>query len=85
MNYRQCCTRRSVLVECRVCKMALNLTVKVHPVVLFQIIDSYERRNPDAERVIGTLLGKTIVNSKSTSKCLASNHMLRLAHVEIAS
>lgn len=38
--------------------MALNLTVKVHPVVLFQIVDSYERRNPDAERVIGTLLGK---------------------------
>jgi hypothetical protein len=38
-------------------KMALNLTVKLHPVVLFQIIDSYERRNPDAQRVIGTLLG----------------------------
>lgn len=37
--------------------MALNLTVKLHPVVLFQIIDSYERRNPDAQRVIGTLLG----------------------------
>ena len=37
--------------------MALNLTVKVHPVVLFQIIDSYERRNLDAQRVIGTLLG----------------------------
>jgi len=40
-----------------VSKMALNLTVKVHPVVLLQIIDSYERRNPDAVRVIGTLLG----------------------------
>ena len=43
--------------NCLVCKMALNLTVKLHPVVLFQIIDSYERRNPDAQRVIGTLLG----------------------------
>lgn len=39
--------------------MALNLTVKLHPVVLFQIIDSYERRNPDAQRVIGTLLGNS--------------------------
>lgn len=37
--------------------MALNLTVKVHPVVLFQIVDAYERRNADAHRVIGTLLG----------------------------
>lgn len=39
-------------------KMALNLVVKVHPVVLFQIVDAYERRNADSHRVIGTLLGK---------------------------
>lgn len=38
--------------------MALNTIVKVHPVVLFQIVDAYERRNADANRVIGTLLGK---------------------------
>ncbi|KAK4320022.1 hypothetical protein Pmani_009091 [Petrolisthes manimaculis] len=37
--------------------MALNLVAKVHPVVFFTIVDSYERRNPDAHRVIGTLLG----------------------------
>lgn len=37
--------------------MALNLTVKIHPVVLFQIVDAYERRNIDAHRVIGTLMG----------------------------
>ncbi|XP_025193229.1 eukaryotic translation initiation factor 3 subunit F-1 [Melanaphis sacchari] len=37
--------------------MALNLKVKVHPVVLFQIVDAYERRNIDAHRVIGTLMG----------------------------
>ncbi|KAK8731821.1 hypothetical protein OTU49_007281, partial [Cherax quadricarinatus] len=36
---------------------ALNLVAKVHPVVFFTIVDSYERRNPDAHRVIGTLLG----------------------------
>lgn len=37
--------------------MALNLTVKVHPVVLFQIVDAYERRKAESLRVIGTLLG----------------------------
>lgn len=36
---------------------ALNLSVKVHPIVLFQIVDAYERRNADSQRVIGTLLG----------------------------
>lgn len=36
----------------------LNLTVKVHPVVLFQVVDAYERRNADSHRVIGTLLGE---------------------------
>ncbi|KAK7083118.1 Eukaryotic translation initiation factor 3 subunit F [Halocaridina rubra] len=37
--------------------MALNLVAKVHPVVFFTIVDSYERRLQDAHRVIGTLLG----------------------------
>lgn len=37
---------------------ALNLTVRVHPLVLFQVVDAYERRNADSQRVIGTLLGK---------------------------
>lgn len=39
--------------------MALNLTVKVHPVVLFQIVDAYERRKAESHRVIGTLLGSS--------------------------
>jgi hypothetical protein len=43
--------------------MALSTTVKVHPVVLFQIVDAYERRNADAHRVIGTLLGKLYLSS----------------------
>ncbi|XP_060593413.1 eukaryotic translation initiation factor 3 subunit F-like, partial [Ruditapes philippinarum] len=37
--------------------MAVNLVCRIHPVVLFTIVDSYERRNEDARRVIGTLLG----------------------------
>jgi len=43
--------------------MAINLVAKVHPVVLFSIVDSYERRNEGANRVIGTLLG---INDKGT-------------------
>lgn len=39
-------------------KMAICVVAKVHPVVLFSIVDSYERRNEGAQRVIGTLLGK---------------------------
>jgi len=37
--------------------MALNLVARVHPVVLFSVVDSFERRNEGATRVIGTLLG----------------------------
>jgi len=33
------------------------MSVKIHPVVLVNIVDIYERRNIDANRVIGTLLG----------------------------
>lgn len=41
---------------------ALNLMVRVHPLVLFQVVDAYERRNVDSKRVIGTLLGKQLKN-----------------------
>ena len=36
---------------------AVNLKVRVHPVVLLQIADSYERRSQENHRVIGTLVG----------------------------
>ncbi|ERN04207.1 eukaryotic translation initiation factor 3 subunit F [Amborella trichopoda] len=34
-----------------------NLSAKIHPIVLFNICDSFLRRQDQAERVIGTLLG----------------------------
>ena len=42
--------------------MALSEIVRArkvfaHPVVLFSIVDGFERRSEDAKRVIGTLLG----------------------------
>lgn len=54
--------------------MAVSKVI-IHPVVLFSIVDSYERRNEDAKRVIGTLLGtidKNIVEIKS-SFCVPHN------------
>ena len=57
-----CCTRsgdyvRMVINRARGFKME-GLTVVVHPVALFSIIDSYQRRPESAKRVIGTLTGK---------------------------
>lgn len=47
---------------------ALGAAVHVHPVALFSIVDSYERRPENSKRVIGTLLGtreKGVVEIKS--------------------
>jgi len=56
--------------------------VFVHPVALFTIVDSYERRNEDAKRVIGTLLG-TVENGIVTIRnCFAVPHIE--THEEVA-
>jgi translation initiation factor 3 subunit F len=39
---------------------AIPKDVKIHPTVLFSIIDAYERRNEKMTRVVGTLLGTNI-------------------------
>ncbi|KAF7996694.1 hypothetical protein HCN44_002340 [Aphidius gifuensis] len=54
--------------------MALDLIVKVHPVVLFQIVDAYERRNSDSHRVIGTLLGSTERGVVEVTNCFCVPH-----------
>lgn len=54
--------------------MALNLIVKVHPVVLFQIVDAYERRNADADRVMGTLLGSADKGIVEVTNCFCVPH-----------
>lgn len=51
-----------------------NLKVVVHPVVLFSIVDSYERRNEDAKRVIGTLLGTIDKNVVEIKSCFCVPH-----------
>ena len=67
-------------------KMALNAVCRVHPVVLFSIVDSYERRNEDARRVIGTLLGEySCVENRTRSECgFAHNANTICAHVPLS-
>ncbi|KAF3857900.1 hypothetical protein F7725_011101, partial [Dissostichus mawsoni] len=45
--------------------------VKIHPVVLASICDSYERRNEGASRCIGTLLGTVDKHSIEVTNCFS--------------
>ena len=53
---------------------AVNLKVKVHPVVLFQIADSYERRSQENHRVIGTLVGSVDKQCVEVTNCFCIPH-----------
>lgn len=54
--------------------MAVNIRVKVHPVVLFQIVDSYERRAQENPRVIGTLVGSVDKQCVEVTNCFSIPH-----------
>ncbi|EZA61724.1 hypothetical protein DMN91_003874 [Ooceraea biroi] len=62
--------------------MALNLTVKVHPVVLFQVVDAYERRKLESVRVIGTLLGTVEKGVVEITNCFCVPHKESESQVE---
>merc|ERR1712183_13368 len=49
-------------------------SVKIHPTVLFTIVDSFERRKEDAKRVIGTLLGNIHGNEVVVTSCFCVPH-----------
>ena len=53
----------------------------VHPVVLVAIVDSYERRSEDAKRVIGTLLGNSILYGNMTWYDAGSSVKIRICGV----
>nr|CAB3241641.1 eukaryotic translation initiation factor 3 subunit F-like [Phallusia mammillata] len=55
-------------------KMADGRKVNVHPVVLFAVIDSFERRKEDAKRVIGTLLGTVDATSVTVTNTFCVPH-----------
>ena len=49
-------------------------TVRVQPVVLFNVCDAYTRRNEGQERVIGTLLGVITDGVVDVRNCYAVPH-----------
>lgn len=63
--------------------MAVNIRVNVHPVVLFQIADAYERRNMDNHRVIGTLVGSIDKQSVEVTNCFCVPHKEYEERVEV--
>ncbi|XP_026307469.1 eukaryotic translation initiation factor 3 subunit F-like, partial [Piliocolobus tephrosceles] len=48
--------------------------VRLHPVILASVVDSYERRNEGAARVIGTLLGTIDKHSVEVTNCFSVPH-----------
>ncbi|XP_077202161.1 eukaryotic translation initiation factor 3 subunit F [Paroedura picta] len=48
--------------------------VRLHPVVLASVVDSFERRNEGAARVIGTLLGTVDKHSVEVTNCFSVPH-----------
>ena len=58
-------------------KMAESVRARkvfIHPVVLFSIVDGFERRSEDAKRVIGTLLGSVDKTSVEIRSCFGVPH-----------
>ena len=49
--------------------------VLIHPVVLFTIVDGFERRSDDAKRVIGTLLGTVDKDTVEIKTCFGVPHI----------
>jgi len=60
-----------------------NINVKVHPVVLLQICDSYIRRGEKQDRVIGTLLGTVAEGTVHVSRCFVVPHTETMDQVAV--
>ncbi|CAL8087499.1 unnamed protein product [Calicophoron daubneyi] len=55
--------------------MESGRTVHIHPVVIASIVDAYERRDKDSERVIGTLLGTFGKGIIEVTNCFGVPHL----------
>jgi len=54
--------------------MALHINAKLHPTVLYTIVDAYERRSIDQHRVIGSLLGSIDNGVIEITNCFCVPH-----------
>jgi len=52
-----------------------QVSVKVHPVVIFNILDHFIRRNETQDRVIGTLLGVNVEGAIEIRNCFPVPHI----------
>ncbi|CAM9314471.1 unnamed protein product [Choristocarpus tenellus] len=52
-----------------------DVVVKVHPMVLFSVLDHYLRRPENQKRVIGTLLGNVVANVVEITNSFAVPHL----------
>ncbi|CAM9983334.1 unnamed protein product [Ectocarpus sp. 4 AP-2014] len=52
-----------------------DIVVKVHPMVLFSVLDHYLRRPENQKRVIGTLLGTVTANVVEITNSFAVPHL----------
>ena len=59
------------------------LSVTVHPVALFSILDHFLRRTDDQERVIGTLLGTRTDTEIEIRNSFAVVHSENVEHVAV--
>ncbi|CAM9300731.1 unnamed protein product, partial [Discosporangium mesarthrocarpum] len=60
-----------------------DIAVKVHPMVLFSILDHYLRRPENQKRVIGTLLGKVVANVVEVTNSFAVPHLEKNEEVAV--
>jgi len=56
---------------------------KVHPVVVFSILDHFKRRDKDAKFVVGTLLGEVIGNDVVIKNCFPVPYTVEEGKVEL--
>ncbi len=54
--------------------MGTQVSVKVHPVVIFNILDHYIRKEDRQDRVIGTLLGVNVEGAIEIRNCFPVPH-----------
>lgn len=60
----------SLLLPCT----ANSVSAKLHPVIILQIADAFNRRGEKQERVIGTLLGTVTDNVVTVKSCYVVPH-----------
>jgi hypothetical protein len=51
-----------------------SITYRLHPVVVFSILDHFKRRGKDKKRVIGTLMGEKVGNVVYIRNCFPVTH-----------